>query len=72
MSSRGEIRSVLQEFDRKLSDEDAADLASEWQNNRFHADEVEAWLEYGVTDPEIAYQRRADQEDIPPYYHDDE
>ena len=72
MGSRGEIRKVLQLFDHTLDDKNAAELAAKWQNNRFHADEVEAWLEYGVTDPEIAYQRRADQEEMPPYYHDDE
>lgn len=72
MSSRGEIRSVLQSFDQEISDSDASELAAEWQDNRFHADEVGAWLKFGVTDPDVAYQRRADQEDMPPYYQDGE
>lgn len=72
MSDRGDIRNVLQKFDQELSDKEAAELAAQWQNNRFHADEVEAWLEFGVTDPSVAYLRRADQENLPPYYHDDE
>lgn len=72
MSSLKEIRSVLQEFDQALSDSDAADLARIWQNNLLHADEIRAWLEYGVEDPEVARQRRADQEDMPPYYLEDE
>ncbi|NDV27581.1 hypothetical protein [Desulfovibrio sp. JC010] len=72
MSDRDDIIKVLYECDRESYETDGMKIAEQWIDCLFHVDEVRAWIEHGVTDPQEAYDKRLNQEDMPSYYHDDE
>ncbi len=72
MSDRGDIIKILYEYDRESYESNGQKIAEQWINCLFHVDEVKAWIEQGVTNPQEAYDRRLNQEDMPPYYHDKE
>ena len=71
MGNRNEILQLLWKYDRDDYHSNGDMLADGWINALFSPAEVQAWLEFGVTDPTEAQQRRADQRDLPPYYLDD-
>lgn len=71
MGLRNDIIKILHDYDPEGYEREGKELAERWINNRFHENEIIAWLEFGVTDPDEAYDRRANQENMPDYYYDD-